>query len=209
MNPVDCKYCKKTFARQFTLNRHNREQKCVVQNDPVLLKKYIEKSEIQMIKQIEELREEVEKLQQKSDHEEYDTKSQNSEEVEDESCDSDDESSDICPSRSESEEIIKNDNYVYIVKEREFIRMNENVYKIGMTRGGHFKRIKSYPKGSVLMCMFKVPNAKQYETYIKKSFDKHFIQRADIGREYYQADYQHLHTYMSRIVSKLTQKFNN
>ena len=42
-------------------------------------------------------------------------------------------------------------NYIYLLQEREFIKTNENIYKIGMTTKLNFERFNQYPKGSVLL----------------------------------------------------------
>ncbi len=40
--------------------------------------------------------------------------------------------------------------YVYMLQEREFIRLNENVYKIGKTMQTNNTRFEQYPVGSQL-----------------------------------------------------------
>lgn len=40
--------------------------------------------------------------------------------------------------------------YLYIIKEREFIKLNENIYKIGRTKD-IIKRYKQYPKNSIII----------------------------------------------------------
>lgn len=36
-------------------------------------------------------------------------------------------------------------NYIYLLQEREFIKTNENVYKVGMTKKENHKRFNQYP----------------------------------------------------------------
>lgn len=111
------------------------------------------------------------------------------------------------PINTESKELINNENYLYIIKEREFIKTNENVYKIGRTNKGHYKRFTQYPKGSVVMALIKVPDAVLYEGQIKKIFNKTFKQRKDIGSEYYEEDFKKIHKLMIDIVYKLNAKY--
>lgn len=77
--------------------------------------------------------------------------------------------------------------YIYLIREREFVRMKEDVYKIG--RSKHFeKRFASYPKDSeILACAF-LPDQFRGERKVIETFDKQFQQREDIGREYYEGD---------------------
>ena len=42
-------------------------------------------------------------------------------------------------------------NYVYLLQEREFIKTNENIYKVGMTTKENHIRFNQYPKGSILL----------------------------------------------------------
>ena len=81
--------------------------------------------------------------------------------------------------------------YLYMIREREFKRLNEHVYKIG--RSYHFeKRFNSYPKDSeILACIFVQDQYKEERNLIKE-FDTKFVQRSDIGREYYEGDRQEM-----------------
>lgn len=77
--------------------------------------------------------------------------------------------------------------YVYLIREREFVRMKENVFKIGRSKDFE-KRFASYPKNSeILACAF-VQDQFRGEKRIIQSFDKLFTQRDDIGREYYEGE---------------------
>jgi hypothetical protein len=44
-----------------------------------------------------------------------------------------------------------NNEFIYLIKEREFIKNNEEIYKIGKTKQMALKRIKDYPKNSILL----------------------------------------------------------
>lgn len=79
---------------------------------------------------------------------------------------------------------------IYILQEREFINKNENVYKIGMTRHQPNKRLSKYPKDSQLFLAVACKNEKtcDIENELIKKFNSMFIQRNDIGNEYFQGD---------------------
>ena len=42
-------------------------------------------------------------------------------------------------------------SYIYLILEREFIKTNENIYKIGRSNQNNDKRIKQYPNNSKLI----------------------------------------------------------
>lgn len=42
-------------------------------------------------------------------------------------------------------------NYVYLLQEREFIKTNENIYKVGRTKKENYQRFNQYPKSSILL----------------------------------------------------------
>ena len=42
-------------------------------------------------------------------------------------------------------------NFIYIIKIREFVNNNQNIYKIGRTTQDNLKRFNNYPKGSILL----------------------------------------------------------
>jgi len=44
--------------------------------------------------------------------------------------------------------------YIYLVQEREYIRTDEQIYKIGKTRQENLKRISSYSNWTKLICQF-------------------------------------------------------
>ena len=46
-----------------------------------------------------------------------------------------------------------NNEFIYLIKEREFIKTKEPIYKIGKTKQENLQRIKSYPNGSILLLL--------------------------------------------------------
>ena len=93
---------------------------------------------------------------------------------------------------------VKQNNHItnvgsnYIIYEREFIKTKENIYKIGKTKQDNIKRLNQYPKGSILMIQKYVNNCDSIEKEIIKIFDSKFINRKDIGREYYEGNYDEM-----------------
>jgi len=79
--------------------------------------------------------------------------------------------------------------YIYLLQEREFIKTNENVYKIGKTKQANLSRVSDYPKGSILLYQRICDNCDLYELQILKLFRKVYKQRTDIGSEYFEGEY--------------------
>jgi hypothetical protein len=84
-----------------------------------------------------------------------------------------------------------NDNYVYLLIEREFLKTNESIYKIGRTNQiPPLNRIQQYPKNSRLIFLINVDNSTTVEKIIKKELimSPEIKQRTDIGHEYFEGD---------------------
>lgn len=91
--------------------------------------------------------------------------------------------------------------YLYIIKTRESIRMNEDIYKIGCT-SDIIRRYKQYPKGSKII--YTIIN-NDYKNVEKKwikilNNNKFLINRKDMGKEYYEGDYKELINELSNII---------
>jgi hypothetical protein len=90
----------------------------------------------------------------------------------------------------------KNNNtmggYVYLLREREFIRLREKTYKIGRSEQSFGKRLVSYPKGSEIIMTLKVDNCREAEGEIMKIFKKKFKHRPEYGREYFEGDVENM-----------------
>ena len=86
------------------------------------------------------------------------------------------------------------EQFCYLLQEREFINSKEPVYKIGRTIQQKMKRIQSYPKGSYLILFMKVYNCNVAEKLIIQTFNNMFIQRIDIGTEYYEGNIELIKT---------------
>lgn len=79
------------------------------------------------------------------------------------------------------------DGYIYLIITREFLRQKSSVFKFGFT-SNILKRVASYPKGSLLILSQFVHDARGIETTMLKALRENFIQRIDIGREYFEGD---------------------
>jgi hypothetical protein len=85
-------------------------------------------------------------------------------------------------------------HYIYLLIEREFLNSGEPVYTIGRSRRSHKKttlltqRVCEYPKGSKCISCRIVSDCYLAEDKIKKTFSQIFIQRKDIGIEYFEGD---------------------
>lgn len=77
--------------------------------------------------------------------------------------------------------------HLYLIQLREFIKTNESIYKIGKSIDIN-TRFKSYPKNSKLILLMECNNITLYENKIIKQFSSIFINRKDIGREYFEGD---------------------
>lgn len=98
---------------------------------------------------------------------------------------------------------VSNSGYCYIIQEREFIKTNENVYKIGKTIQLGNYRFNKYPKGSCEKMKMSVYDCHKCEKEIIDKFDKAFIQRHDVGREYYEGNYANI----SKLFIEITSQF--
>jgi flagellar biosynthesis GTPase FlhF len=82
-------------------------------------------------------------------------------------------------------------NYIYCIREREFLRAGDNIFKVGKTTVHPFKRMKQYPNGSCIALILKVSNCHLAEQellkYLDKKFETAMYNNQRIGREYYKA----------------------
>lgn len=88
---------------------------------------------------------------------------------------------------------------IYIAWLREYVLAKKNVYKIGNT-GNIFRRMRNYPKGSILLHMSMTPHMKIIETELIALFKTQFIWRTDLGREYFEGDFDKMRNLMHAFV---------
>ena len=94
-----------------------------------------------------------------------------------------------------------NNEFIYLIKEREFIKTKELIYKIGKTKQENLQRIKSYPNGSILLLYIITNDCDKKEKEIIQKFKEHFIHKKDIGNEYFMGDYNHMINIILSIIS--------
>ena len=82
------------------------------------------------------------------------------------------------------------DGYIYLVQEREFIKLDDNTFKIGRTKN-LMQRMSQYPKGSRLLFNICVQDTIRAESELLAIFQKTF-EHVDIGREYFKGDPLHM-----------------
>lgn len=89
--------------------------------------------------------------------------------------------------QSQNNQTQEEEECIYLLQEREFVNSGENIYKIGRT--SNFKnRMSDYPKGSKLLHVKTTSNSTKDEEELLKIFNCMFINRTDIGKEYFQGN---------------------
>ena len=79
-------------------------------------------------------------------------------------------------------------NYIYLLQEREFVNSNQPVYKIGKSTQANTSRIRQYPKGSILHCLYFVDNCHNLEIKLLHIFRNLFDLKSEYGNEYFHGD---------------------
>jgi len=77
--------------------------------------------------------------------------------------------------------------YIYLLRTRASVNIDENVYKIGKTKNSN-KRFGGYMKGHEIYLMVKVKDVDRKEDIIKSEFGKYYKLRRDYGKEYFEGD---------------------
>ena len=81
-----------------------------------------------------------------------------------------------------------NIQYIYLFREREFIKTNENIYKIGKTKQENLKRLSNYPTGTQLLYQSSCNNCDYLERILIEKFKKYFQHMNEIGNEYFRGN---------------------
>jgi hypothetical protein len=92
------------------------------------------------------------------------------------------------------------DGCVYLLREREFISLDQPVYKIGRAKNVSI-RFDAYPKGSEVLFTLAVQNMRETEKDIKDEFNKKFNNRKDIGTEYFEGSVDEMLITLKSIIS--------
>lgn len=78
--------------------------------------------------------------------------------------------------------------YIYLLREREFIKTGEPVYKLGKTKQPNLARFSRYPKGSEILLQTACTDCDTAEKELLRLYKNKFTQRSDIGSEYFAGD---------------------
>jgi hypothetical protein len=95
--------------------------------------------------------------------------------------------------------------YIYIIREREFRRFGEPVWKPGRTEHESIqKRFSQYPKGSELIFAASVSDAVAAEKELMQLLASHrgLIHRKDIGREYFEGELEVIYGIASMVCAR-------
>ena len=82
-----------------------------------------------------------------------------------------------------------NPDRIYLIKLREHVNSNDNIYKIGKTKQPSLKRYNSYPKGSILLYHIICNDCNSCEKEIIKLFKNKYKAEINIGSEYFSGNY--------------------
>lgn len=78
--------------------------------------------------------------------------------------------------------------YIYLIQEREFIRCENAIYKIGKTKQKPYKRMDAYPKGSLLFLVIVVDDCDVAEKDLIAIFKERYQWESRVGDEYFVGD---------------------
>ena len=79
-------------------------------------------------------------------------------------------------------------NFIYLIREREHISLQQPVYKIGRTEQLLSRRMAGYPKDSELIVSCQSADSHKDESLLKELLHKNFKCRRDIGYEYFEGN---------------------
>jgi hypothetical protein len=101
----------------------------------------------------------------------------------------------------QKQKLLKNvQGYIYIIRERDFVQLNEEIYKIG--RISTYKKLEKYKIGTEIIGCFKVNDSVECENKIIKCFSNHtnITKMKEYGKEYFQGNKNELLYEMLQIV---------
>ena len=91
--------------------------------------------------------------------------------------------------------------HIYLIQEREFIKTEEPIYKLGKTHD-IFQRKSGYPKGSILKFCIEIDKKYSMEKVAINEFNSLFEKQKEIGNEYYKGN-------LHEMIKELHQIYNN
>ena len=78
--------------------------------------------------------------------------------------------------------------YIFLVREREFVKTNENVFKLGSSRGEKLDESKAFPNGSILLSLISCHNSDKKLNKLLNLFKDKFSERNDLGENYFEGN---------------------
>ena len=92
--------------------------------------------------------------------------------------------------------------FVYLLQEREFIRLNESTYKVGKTTQPRLKRFDQYPNGSEVLFFRCVENSSRIESLMLEELRRSFTLMKCYGSEYFNGNKFHMIRTINRIIDQ-------
>lgn len=186
-----CIYCNHNFVSKYDLRRHLKRKKlCLSKEDQVIKMSLILSAIIEENKKLKQEMKELKRGMKELKREiiQSESKLYTPQQITiNNGCDvSISQNNEIENKETEIPSI--NINYIYLLKEREFIKTKEDIYKIGKTRQSPNNRLTGYPKSSEVILFLEVPDCDIIEKTLIEIFKDVFIQRKDIGTEYFEGD---------------------
>jgi hypothetical protein len=99
-------------------------------------------------------------------------------------------------------------HYIYLLREREFIRLNELTYKIGRTQQNPYDRFSSYPKGTEIILYVMVDDSLSLEKQLINTFKKIYDHKKGYGNEYFSGNVSEMIKTIYSVIFK-DEKSNN
>jgi hypothetical protein len=106
----------------------------------------------------------------------------------------------VIPKKRRSRKDPDGNEYVYMIREREFVRLGEMTYKIGKTTQKPNSRLAGYPNNSEVVLYIKTPDCDKTEKTLIAEFDKRYTHRKEYGREYYEGNESQMKSTFFRVV---------
>jgi hypothetical protein len=103
--------------------------------------------------------------------------------------------------------IAKRHNNIYLIYLSTIAHTGQKIYKFGKTYDC-LNRFRGYPKDSTLLFFTRVKDCHHVETEIYNVFKDKFIQKNEIGREYFEGDPKIMINYINQIINHMNQREN-
>lgn len=99
--------------------------------------------------------------------------------------------------------------FIYLLREREFIRLNEETYKVGKTTQPRLKRFDQYPNGSEVLFFRCIKDCNKIESIVIQELKKSFKIMKCYGNEYFNGNFYDMIYIINDIIDKEQKQINN